>query len=163
MRSRIWFVNTKYWAMARFVFITCLNQRQNSLSFQVHSGMFQAARRLLSNKQNDLHSLISKYPDYVIRFVGHSLGAGTAALMTILLKKGMMRRFYHHHHIVHSVISRTSWIESTLLCLWTSDDSLASNVWRMQTLRHFAHSSWRYCPTSLLRIHGGLETGTSFF
>lgn len=50
--------------------------------------MLQAAQRLLNSKRADLDRLLAENPGYCIRLVGHSLGAGTAALITILLKRG---------------------------------------------------------------------------
>lgn len=50
--------------------------------------MLQAAQRLLNSKRADLDRLLAENRGYCVRLVGHSLGAGTAALITILLKRG---------------------------------------------------------------------------
>eukprot|EP01125_Pyxidicula_operculata_P020779 TRINITY_DN777_c0_g1_i1.p1 TRINITY_DN777_c0_g1~~TRINITY_DN777_c0_g1_i1.p1 ORF type:complete len:411 (+),score=75.28 TRINITY_DN777_c0_g1_i1:371-1603(+) len=54
---------------------------------EAHDGIAQAAQTVVSILEESLKKQLEKYPDYGIMVVGHSLGAGTAALLSILLKK----------------------------------------------------------------------------
>ena len=49
-----------------------------------HYGMLEAARALLRSTQNIVKRELSKYPDYSLVIVGHSLGGGVAALLGTL-------------------------------------------------------------------------------
>jgi len=50
-----------------------------------HSGMLQTAKKKMLAIIPILEDALQKYPNYKIKILGHSLGAGTAALLTILL------------------------------------------------------------------------------
>jgi hypothetical protein len=52
----------------------------------VHAGMLAAARGLLRSAAATLAECCAEYPEYQLVVVGHSLGAGTAALLTALLR-----------------------------------------------------------------------------
>lgn len=54
---------------------------------QAHSGMLQASVNLVAQLGKYLEPLVKKHPTYRIRVVGHSLGAGVAALFTLLIQK----------------------------------------------------------------------------
>ncbi|XP_024539564.1 uncharacterized protein LOC112349404 [Selaginella moellendorffii] len=51
-----------------------------------HSGMLAAARWLMDNETTCLRDLLVANPEYRFVLVGHSLGAGTAALLCMLLR-----------------------------------------------------------------------------
>ena len=51
-----------------------------------HTGMLECARRKLEAIQPPLNEAFKEFPEYKVVVVGHSLGAGTASLLTILLK-----------------------------------------------------------------------------
>mmetsp|Transcript_33095 Transcript_33095/g.43572 ORF Transcript_33095/g.43572 Transcript_33095/m.43572 type:complete len:620 (-) Transcript_33095:553-2412(-) len=53
---------------------------------QYHGGIATAAVALAEQILPRLENLIQQYPDYEFSITGHSLGAGTAALMAILLR-----------------------------------------------------------------------------
>ncbi|XP_024361395.1 uncharacterized protein [Physcomitrium patens] len=52
-----------------------------------HSGMLSAARGLLNSEGQTLHDVLQENPGYSMVVVGHSLGAGTAALLSLLLRE----------------------------------------------------------------------------
>ena len=47
-----------------------------------HFGMLAAARWVLQQTKDRLEEAMIGYPSYHLQIVGHSLGAGTAALLT---------------------------------------------------------------------------------
>ncbi|TPX42169.1 hypothetical protein SeMB42_g05251 [Synchytrium endobioticum] len=53
-----------------------------------HSGMLACARRILQELEHEgvMHSISARYADHALVVVGHSLGAGVAALLTHLLR-----------------------------------------------------------------------------
>lgn len=53
---------------------------------QGHRGMVHAANWLVRHVREELADLTEKYPDYALVTTGHSLGAGVAALATMVLK-----------------------------------------------------------------------------
>nr|POE77016.1 hypothetical protein CFP56_47362 [Quercus suber] len=50
-----------------------------------HCGMVAAARWIAKLSTPFLLKALDKYPDYKVKIVGHSLGGGTAALLTLIL------------------------------------------------------------------------------
>ena len=48
--------------------------------------MLRAATWLLSREVSTIQELLQQLPGYSLRFIGHSLGAGTAILAAMLLK-----------------------------------------------------------------------------
>ncbi len=54
----------------------------------VHHGILKCAQMKAKYFKPKLEELRSKHPNYDIKIVGHSLGGGTAALLTILLLTG---------------------------------------------------------------------------
>ncbi|KAK3233400.1 hypothetical protein CYMTET_56300 [Cymbomonas tetramitiformis] len=51
-----------------------------------HSGMLEAARWVVQQTAETLAKIFADNPDYTLRVIGHSLGAGTAALVSYLLR-----------------------------------------------------------------------------
>lgn len=51
-----------------------------------HTGMLECAKRKFSSVHLPILHTIGKFPNYKLVVIGHSLGAGTAALLTLLLK-----------------------------------------------------------------------------
>ena len=49
-----------------------------------HFGMLAAARWILQETVEPLKVALAKYPTFRLRIVGHSLGAGAAALLTMM-------------------------------------------------------------------------------
>eukprot|EP00163_Fabomonas_tropica_P004627 TRINITY_DN14074_c0_g1_i1.p1 TRINITY_DN14074_c0_g1~~TRINITY_DN14074_c0_g1_i1.p1 ORF type:complete len:602 (+),score=108.89 TRINITY_DN14074_c0_g1_i1:159-1964(+) len=58
-----------------------------------HEGILHAATALIDRVDDAVHEGISRYPAYRIVVTGHSLGAGTAILLTMLLQR--KRQEYH--------------------------------------------------------------------
>lgn len=52
-----------------------------------HSGMLVCARKKLEMIRNALYTALQRYTGYKLIVVGHSLGAGTASLITLLVKQ----------------------------------------------------------------------------
>lgn len=52
-----------------------------------HFGMLAAARYLKAQLQQDLQEALAANPGYQLKIVGHSLGGGTAALLTMMLRE----------------------------------------------------------------------------
>ncbi|GMH08980.1 hypothetical protein Nepgr_010820 [Nepenthes gracilis] len=50
----------------------------------VHNGLLKAAVWVLDKECDVLRELVEKYPNYTLTFVGHSLGSGVAALLTMV-------------------------------------------------------------------------------
>lgn len=49
-----------------------------------HFGMLAAARWLLQQTAGELSQALADSPGYALRIVGHSLGGGTAAMLTMM-------------------------------------------------------------------------------
>jgi predicted lipase len=62
------------------------------LSGYAHSGILRGSLKILHAARTDLTALLEKYPGYKLVVTGHSLGAGTAILITleVLLGQGPM-------------------------------------------------------------------------
>ncbi|KAK3238411.1 hypothetical protein CYMTET_51576 [Cymbomonas tetramitiformis] len=56
------------------------------VSGYAHSGMLQAARWLKDAVSSKLQETMKQHPGFSLKVIGHSLGAGTAALLTFLLR-----------------------------------------------------------------------------
>ncbi|KAL6784898.1 hypothetical protein ACKKBG_A01585 [Auxenochlorella protothecoides x Auxenochlorella symbiontica] len=52
-----------------------------------HFGMLAAARWVLAAAAGPMNEALGAHPDYAARVVGHSLGGGTAALLTMMLRE----------------------------------------------------------------------------
>ncbi|XP_008807374.2 uncharacterized protein LOC103719764 [Phoenix dactylifera] len=65
--------------------------REGSVSSLVlgyaHCGMVAAARWIAKCTTSTLLKAVNQYPDYNIKIIGHSLGGGTAALLTYILRE----------------------------------------------------------------------------
>lgn len=57
----------------------------------VHNGLLKAAAWILDAECDLLRELVEKYPDYTLTFAGHSLGAGVAAMLAILVVQNRER------------------------------------------------------------------------
>ena len=57
-------------------------------TIQAHKGMLMAAQRILAEICNVLQRAAEERQDYSVVVLGHSLGAGTAALLALLLREG---------------------------------------------------------------------------
>uniref|UniRef100_A0ACD5YC89 Uncharacterized protein n=1 Tax=Avena sativa TaxID=4498 RepID=A0ACD5YC89_AVESA len=51
----------------------------------VHNGLLRAAGWVLDRECDLLRDLLDRYPDYTLTFTGHSLGAGVAAMLTMVV------------------------------------------------------------------------------
>ncbi|KAH1042892.1 hypothetical protein GYH30_024972 [Glycine max] len=51
----------------------------------VHNGLLKAAGWVLDAECEVLRELVAKHPNYTLTFVGHSLGAGVAAMLTMVV------------------------------------------------------------------------------
>jgi hypothetical protein len=51
----------------------------------VHNGLLRAAAWVLDAECDILKELLERYPDYTLTFTGHSLGAGIAAMLTMVV------------------------------------------------------------------------------
>ncbi|TVU10575.1 hypothetical protein EJB05_44116 [Eragrostis curvula] len=51
----------------------------------VHNGLLRAAAWVLDAECDLLRDLLERYPDYTLTFTGHSLGAGVAAMLTMVV------------------------------------------------------------------------------
>ena len=65
-----------------------------------HLGMLECAKRKLSLIQDKLLDIITmkEYENYKLVVIGHSLGAGTASLLTLLLRELLPQRIQIHCH-----------------------------------------------------------------
>ncbi|KAK9103633.1 hypothetical protein Sjap_020887 [Stephania japonica] len=57
----------------------------------VHNGLLKAAAFVLDAECDVLKELVEKYPNYTLTFAGHSLGAGVAALLTMVVAQNRDR------------------------------------------------------------------------
>uniref|UniRef100_A0A7S2S6E4 sn-1-specific diacylglycerol lipase n=1 Tax=Mucochytrium quahogii TaxID=96639 RepID=A0A7S2S6E4_9STRA len=73
------------------------------LHFKAHSGMLQGAKNVLKESGSMLKSLLEKYPKHELFITGHSLGAGSALLVTLLLRIGYMSVVPDGGRVVHCV------------------------------------------------------------
>lgn len=76
-------VSVGYWKTGSIIDAFCCFQE-----VRVHRGMLRSARYVLDTlkEHNVLEDLRVLYPNYGITVCGHSLGAGVATLLTLLLK-----------------------------------------------------------------------------
>eukprot|EP00898_Chlorokybus_atmophyticus_P007495 jgi/Chlat1/7747/Chrsp66S09166 len=54
----------------------------------VHCGMMESAQWLMIEEEQRLIDLMKEYPDYKLKLVGHSMGAGTAIFTALILLDG---------------------------------------------------------------------------
>uniref|UniRef100_J3LUF5 Fungal lipase-type domain-containing protein n=2 Tax=Oryza brachyantha TaxID=4533 RepID=J3LUF5_ORYBR len=64
-------------------------QISNVVLGYAHCGMLAAARWIANLGMPHLHKAVQKFPDYQIKIIGHSMGAGIGAILTYIL---------HEHH-----------------------------------------------------------------
>ncbi|XP_020216232.1 uncharacterized protein LOC109799974 [Cajanus cajan] len=57
----------------------------------VHNGLLKAAGWVLDAECEVLRELVEKHPNYTLTFVGHSLGSGVAAMLTMVVVKNRHR------------------------------------------------------------------------
>ncbi|XP_061352850.1 uncharacterized protein LOC133297694 [Gastrolobium bilobum] len=57
----------------------------------VHNGLLKAAEWVLDAECKVLKELVEKHPDYTLTFVGHSLGSGVAAMLSLVVVKNRDR------------------------------------------------------------------------
>ncbi|XP_014521819.1 uncharacterized protein LOC106778372 [Vigna radiata var. radiata] len=62
-------------------------KRNNVISGHGHRGMVAAARWIKKHCTPKLLDELCQYPDFQVKIVGHSLGGGTAALLTFMLRE----------------------------------------------------------------------------
>ncbi|KAI4324937.1 hypothetical protein MLD38_030378 [Melastoma candidum] len=55
----------------------------------VHNGLLKAAVWVLDNECKILKELLEEYPNYTLTFVGHSLGSGVVAMLTMIVVKNL--------------------------------------------------------------------------
>ncbi|KAH1264130.1 Sn1-specific diacylglycerol lipase alpha [Glycine max] len=66
-------------------------RRNNTVSGHAHRGMVTAARWIRRHCTSTLLDALQENPDFKIKIIGHSLGGGTAALLTFMLRE--MKQF----------------------------------------------------------------------
>jgi hypothetical protein len=64
-------------------------QISNVVLGYAHCGMLAAARWIANLAKPHLHKAVQEFPDYQIKVIGHSMGAGIGAILTYIL---------HEHH-----------------------------------------------------------------
>ncbi|MQM07775.1 hypothetical protein Taro_040616 [Colocasia esculenta] len=57
----------------------------------VHNGLLKAAAWILDNECETLRGLLNEHPNYTLTFAGHSLGAGVAAMLAMLVVQNRER------------------------------------------------------------------------
>lgn len=71
-------------------FLVLLDDKLGQAEFDggyVHNGLLKAAQWVWEAESQILRELVERYPDYILTFAGHSLGAGVVTLLTMLAVK----------------------------------------------------------------------------
>jgi hypothetical protein len=98
--------------VARVVFTDSLFHFSSSIS----SGILHTAQKKLELLEPFLIEALRAHPDYGLVIVGHSLGAGAASLLTILLHNSA-HRLTVNHFIIYFILFICSYLYILLLSI----------------------------------------------